>query len=41
MIQINVHENCTDQAPPLAGEYRFALHADCEEDRIYGCLGVK
>src|ERR1700691_2889719 len=30
VIQIDVHENSGDYAPPLAGEDRLALHADRE-----------
>ena len=40
VIQINVHKNSADDAPPLAGEDRFSLHADCEQHRIEGMLGL-
>ncbi len=39
MIQINVHENGGEQAPPLAGEDGFAFHADGEQHRIHRIFG--
>lgn len=39
MIQIDVHENGGEQAPPLSGEDGFAFHADGEQYGIRGVFG--